>query len=321
MLNKQEKNVIIFHVSLINSVDHYAPIITNFLKNYKHLQIIVYDIKNHKYDFRIQYFLKFERFKYVKETKFNFYRRRIIHNNFLLKILRNNSSLIHIYRFFLLFIFKNFHISKRIACCIYDWGPPYRANHTDAILSDIPTIVLPHGTATTRELAVTKAQNEPNFSNRNIFDLYIFKTNDHRLQFTKVGLSPTTSKVWGDPRFSQKWCDELLTITPKYQSRFNNNYINCLFFVVPLHYGTNEDQFAKLIESFSKVKEMNFIISIREDMVKELGIQILDVQNKNLSFDFVTSPSALIEWSDIVLDMGSSITIEAIIRKKACYRT
>ena len=173
-----------------------------------------------------------------------------------------------------------------------------------------------HGTSTIKRISCSTNSRKLDFSHRNIFDHYIFKTENHRRQFTEIGLSSKITKVWGDPRFSQKWCDELLTINPKYQSRFNNNYINCLFFVVPLHYGTNEDQFAKLIESFSKVKEMNFIISIREDMVKELGIQILDVQNKNLSFDFVTSPSALIEWSDIVLDMGASITIEAIIRKK-----
>ena len=64
------------------------------------------------------------------------------------------------------------------------------------------------------------------------------------------------------------------------------------------------------------MKKYNFIISIREDMLRDVGIDIVGKQNHNIIVDIETSPSALIEWSDIVLDMGSSITIEAIIKKK-----
>ena len=64
------------------------------------------------------------------------------------------------------------------------------------------------------------------------------------------------------------------------------------------------------------MKKYNFIISIREDMLRDVGIDIVGKQNHNIIVDIENSPSALIEWADIVLDMGSSITIEAIIKKK-----
>ena len=317
MLKNNDKKEILFNVNLLNSLDHFAPIIRYFLQNYKHIGIIVYDTKNHKSDFRMQSFMSYENFKYINENKFKFLRRKFIQNKFFIYLLKKDSFLIYIYRFFVLYVFKNFLISKKIACCVYDWGPPYRANHMDAILSNIPTVVLPHGTSTTKELAVAPTPRKLDFSHRNIFDHYIFKTENHRRQFTEIGLSSKITKVWGDPRFSQKWCDELLTITPNFKSKFNNgNSINCLFFVVPLVYGTNKDQFLNLIKVFSKMKKYNFIISIREDMLRDVGIDIVGKQNHNIIVDIETSPSALIEWSDIVLDMGSSITIEAIIKKK-----
>ena len=317
MLHNKRKKEILFHVNLLNSLDHFAPIITYFLQNYKHIGIIVYDTKNHKSDFRMQSFMSYENFKYINESKLKYFRRKFIQNEFFINLLKKDSFLIYIYRFFVLYVFKNFLISKKIACCVYDWGPPYRANHMDAILSNIPTVVLPHGTSTTKELAVAPTPRKLDFSHRNIFDLYIFKTESHRLQFTEIGLSSKITKVWGDQRFSKKWCNELLTIVPKFQSKFSNdNSINCLFFVVPLVYGTNKDQFLNLIKFFSKMKKYNFIISIREDVLRDVGIDIVGKQNHNIIVDIENSPSALIEWADIVLDMGSSITIEAIIKKK-----
>ena len=82
MLKNNDKKEILFNVNLLNSLDHFAPIIRYFLQNYKHIGI-VYDTKNHKSDFRMQSFMSYENFKYINENKFKFLEESLYKTNFL----------------------------------------------------------------------------------------------------------------------------------------------------------------------------------------------------------------------------------------------
>ena len=64
------------------------------------------------------------------------------------------------------------------------------------------------------------------------------------------------------------------------------------------------------------IANLQFVICVRKDVLCEIESEILTKRFNNITIDCETPPSSLIDWADIILDQGSSITIEAIIKKK-----
>ena len=214
-------------------------------------------------------------------------------------------------------LFNKFNIS----CLIYEWGCVGRINHFDGIYSGIPALLLPHGSSIAKKQvwAIGKTRNNLRceFIPQNLFDLHAVQTTKEVEDFLQLGVDKSIITAIGNQRFSFEWIDIQASFLPIYYSPFSvSNNTKCLVFLADNRYGGDRVKLIKLINGIVKLKTVNIVFCVRPDVFKGLGID-MEIFNKNSTIiDFKTPPASLIDWSEVVINFGSSIVIEAILKKK-----
>jgi len=136
-------------------------------------------------------------------------------------------------------------------------------------------------------------------------------------KFLELGVDKSIISNFGSQRFSLEWINIQASFLPNYSSTFSTSNKNkCLFFLAGLNYGGNRIKLIKLINELLKLKTINLILCVRPDVIKDLGIDMKKIINNGAIIDYKTPPPSLIDWSDVVINFGSSIVIEAILKKK-----
>jgi len=319
----------LFLINYYNDVDHTASLITEMLDNGHAVSLLCltqYSIQN---DIRIRKLLESKRFR--------------IHKFFLLP--RNagasnqNTGAVSFHKkvfrevvFNLLFatLFLN-------RCCIdvviFTWGRPrakgfQRQLFKAAKLLSIPTVCIPHGQNIYINYDVNKQlrkqYNElgrwPDFSERNEFSAYVVQSERHRQQHIDWGMAPDKICSWGSLRFDPLWISvnsELYAPCEPHVSSDADRMLSIVFFLPHWRYNVDESLSAELIKLVLDQVQCQFIVKghTRGDRLTKDMLKILESYD-NIDLDSQKESTPLIDWSDVVINFGSSIAIEAIVKRK-----
>ena len=241
-------------------------------------------------------------------------------------------------KFYRRFFFKcnneiNFLKDNKINVLICEWGNPFgRGIKFEKIFIaakglGIPVISLPHGLNTLLNSDMhekyTKQINKgilPNFANWNLYDCVVVQNKWHSEHMIRYGLMREKSKIWGSLRFSNDW----FQINKKFSSKFislrsSEKMVKIVFMLPHWIYNVHKKETYDLIRIL--IAEKNTYIIIKEHTRGDTGkvsksFKNEIINNKNVEINDCASSTSIINWSDIVINFGSSIGLEAILQNK-----
>jgi len=326
-------NKVVFFLRHNNDIDHITPIIYKWIttKNVA-TDIIITSDSSLLEDYRIKYlqqiskgrtdvhfhhindffpsvfwswFNNFYAANYSKLDKYEFVRNRI--NSIVKRIIPK------------LFPFKE---GDRYLVC-FDWNCNYFIKFFTALchVYNIPVVALPHGdepyfNQLQKDQDVNYAQSIIPYMKRNIFD-YIVVPNqlcaDHYNTPEKV-------KVLGSPRYNDEWMSIHDSIKPSVPYvNHPGNKLKVVLFLRNQHWPINWPEMVNIIKLITQFDRTFLIVKNHAR-----GKQTYDLmwhhpslhQIKNMYVDNSMSASSLIDWADLVLDVGTSTCWEAIKKDK-----
>ncbi len=309
-----------FFLNSYNDIDNIIPVIWKFLEKNEDIIIIFgtnYDYEN---DYRIKY----------------------LQQNYSLKIFAFPSDYKQIsiktaYRYFKYLLgsygkYEKFLKDNNISICIFEWKVFYSSTLQNMFFGaaknlKIPTIAIPHGVSIYSNKVLTKNDTEvydktgkiqqttfvndvdlliePNIHTQ---DLHIFGGGD-----------PDIREVWGSARYYPEWAKINLEICPKFNANKLTNGLIKIAFMLP-HWEYNVDV-SETLSLIDKLADLPWAYLIIKDHTRGNGGLNNDLRTKlnslpNVEASVSAQSPALIQWSDAVINFGSSIGIEAILQDK-----
>ena len=333
-----------FFIRAYNDLDHYTPVIAEFILKKENPLIIVYTDLQIDNDYRFLYLKTLGDFEiikdidseYVESTKKKGFFDSLFKKLYLLK--RNRKKFIgKIYRklFFNCKKEIEFLKSKNIGVCAFEWSTPFSRGEIvekyffAAKGIGITTVALPHGCnlffypdANSGYRWTTQKGVIPDESDRNLFDYYIFQNPIRRDHCIKWGQDPVKTQAWGSCRFYPEWSSKNREICPKFSYVENSNKkIKVVFMQFQKNYNLKNEL---AFETLTKLSNLENILLSVKDSTRE-GKEYYDKNKKTHTLgkslvgwygNDVHSP-ALIDWADIVIVVGgSSIGVEVILQGK-----
>ncbi len=333
-----------FFVRAYNDVDHFSPLIAEFIINKENPLVIINTDLELENDYRFNYLktlgdleiIKDPDDEYVKYSRENGFFHKLLKKLYLLK--RNRKRLIgKIYRYFFFNCKDQIKLlkSKNIGICAFEWSTPFARGELiekyffAAKGIGITTIAIPHGCNVFLNSDVTVGYRKliqrgiiPDQSDTSLFDYYIFQNPIRRDGWIKWGFNPVKTQAWGSLRFYPEWAKKNREICPKYKfDQKSSGKTKIVFMQFQKEYNLKNEL---IFDSLKKISFLDDVLLAVKDSTRE-GKEYYD-RNKKHSIlgkslvgwygNEVHSP-ALIEWADIVIVIGgSSIGIEAILQNK-----
>ena len=311
----------LFILNGFNDVDQTMPLLARLLDHGDHIRVLCLSDYELSDDERIIYLKRYSEFRILEVVFLKYFR----HRSSVLVRIAKRLILNHVIA--LAILRKN-----RIDACIYGWcDPRYKGFQTrifsSARILGIPNLCVPHGQniflnwdVNTHLVAYhAKKGSWPDFSPRNKYDSYIVQSEHHREQKIAWGMEPNKVFALGSMRFSPAWIQRHLEICSPYNG-FSNNVlpaIRIVFFVPHWHYNVDIKKTVGLIQEIGN--EEGTLLAVKAHTRGDgLSREVIDSlsTNSKIDLDAQAPSSSLIDWSDIVINFGSSIGLEAIVRKK-----
>ena len=216
---------------------------------------------------------------------------------------------------------------------IFTWGRPMakgiqRRVFQAATHLGLPTICIPHGQniyinydVNTDICDIHRSSGRwPDFSDRNHFTQYIVQTERHRQQHIDWGMDPNKVSAWGSLRFDPNWVHKNLSFYPQESFpviRENSNLLRIVFFLPHWRYNVDSDKTLNLLKAILARSDGYLIIKghTRGDKIDQFMRLQLDSYD-NVEINSVCESTPLIDWADVIVNFGSSIALEAIVRNK-----
>ena len=218
-----------------------------------------------------------------------------------------------------------------ITHCVFTWGRPrakgfQRHLFAAAKASGKPTYCLPHGqniytnydVNTFLRKRVETGEGWPDFAPRDEFDRYIVQTPRHRRMLIDWGMSETKVHALGSLRFDEKWIRTNASLyAPISIHEEEGRRFKVVFFLPHWRYNVDKRATVDLIEAMAMIPDAILVIKghTRGDSIdNEHRDRLACVPNLILESPHDSTP--LIGWADLIVNFGSSIAIEAIVRGK-----
>lgn len=333
-----------FFLRAYNDVDHLAPVIWKFVTNGDNPIVVFHTDLEYENDCRINFIksegeveiirvLDREYVKYQKKKGGPVF--KILQRYYNLK--RNHRTIvgkIHRKRFFNCEDEINFLRDKNVTQCIFEWNTPYirgvviEKYFKAAKGQGITTLCLPHGCNMFTHSDVNEGYRSsikkgiiPDQKDRREYDYYVFQNPFRRDGWVKWGYDPAKTFAWGSARWCPEWQKINLSICPNFEPKKNpDDRFRVVFMQYQGNYNLNKE---KIWETLTRIAENKKIQLVIKDSTREYTqYHSAFFQNKygtSSRIEFVGnevhSPS-LIEWSDCVINFGSSIGVEALIQNK-----
>lgn len=340
---QKSKKRTLFFIRAYNDLDHFTPVISEFVKKNENPIIINYCGLMISNDYRVRYLKSIGAIdireipdqKFISKsnasTFFGKFGRRVYNytrqrNNWIARIRR---------RFF--FNFSNelkFLQENNVIACVFEWGTPYiRGDLIERFFLaaksiGLKTVAIPHGANVFVNSDVTVAYKKqfsigkfPDNSDRNLYDYYVLQNPIRRDGWVRWGYDPIKTQAWGSPRFYPKWAKKNVTLCPAYSPSFNcDGKLKVAFMQFQKNYNINKKEIKKSLQALSRNPDICLVVKDstragkeyfnKNKLSGELGDSLMGwVGNE------VHSPS-LIKWADCVVVFGSSIGIEVLIQNK-----
>lgn len=223
---------------------------------------------------------------------------------------------------------------NRYGVVAFDWSLA-KSSQTQALAErdDIITVVLPHGSGAYRTLIHSQKTYDPfiedtshigkSFNLAQAIDSssrklakhdYLLYPDDNIARVAKRVVDTEKIRVLGSPRFNTEWLDILDDIRDTIQISHNSN-LNIVIFLRRIDYFISKKEVINTVELLDLFSDTYTILKEHpRDRLLEPS-KFNQHENIQIVKDEITSAS-LIEWGDLFLTLGSSITIEPIVRQK-----
>ncbi len=308
-----------------NDTDHIAPIIFRFLEKDEKVKIIYLSNFDFKNDYRIKFLSKFKNLSVIKASFFMKTKNMIFNNRYILQLrLKLSPKIKKIISKFLSPELNN------VKCVIYEWCEPNRRaigfqNAKDLL---IPVICIPHGLNifinydfnNHIKSRIINTGEWPDHSNRNKFDAYIFQSKRHLKMAWDWGHDRKKTYFLGSPRFDPKWAKINLNLIKKSNPKISNlkKKTKIVFFLPHWSYNVDKTKTLSCIKKLTLDKTNLIVIKGHTRGTGSLSKKEYKNFKKynNLILDSSIHSPELIRLSDIIINFGSSIGIEALIQKK-----
>jgi hypothetical protein len=334
---------VLFFIRAYNDLDHFSPIIAEFLKQNEEPIIITYAGLDLLEDYRVKYLRSLGNIKieHMPDEKYIASESR---GNILQKILsrlysirrRRTNFIGEIYRklFFDCTYETDYLKAHSISACVFEWGTPFiRGELIERFFIaakglGLKTIAIPHGCNVFLNSDVTTGYRKnfnkgilPNNKDRNLYDYYVLQNPIRRDGWIKWGYDPVKTQAWGSPRFYPDWAMTNKLICPQYSPIFDTrNKVKVVFMQFQKEYNIDKDAIRKTLKTLSNDPNVCLVVkdSTRQGkeyfnqakISNELGDALVEWCGNE-----VHSPS-LISWSDCVIVFGSSIGVEVLLQDK-----
>jgi hypothetical protein len=214
---------------------------------------------------------------------------------------------------------------------VFDWTSTYFVREMVKIAKSrgFTTISLPHGDMP--YISLLETINELNYDSlktykpSKVFD-YVVVPNKQNTKRYEKWIKPDRLKVLGSPRYCDEWMKILADFIPPFDIEESKKKLKIVFFLRNTGYPVFWDEVVRTIKLIMQFKGVYLILKHhpRNESAKKLTEQLLNKYpeikqdlDKNLKFIYgsINSGSLLI-WSDIVIDIGTSVTWEAVKQEK-----
>ena len=320
----------LFLLNLYNDIDHTAPLILELLENGWSVRTICltrFDIFS---DLRIRHFQTFPNFRI---HKLQLLPRSAASSNKTTAGLTTGRKIFRelLFNVFWAAVFLRVY---KIDFLICPWGRPLAKGIQRRLVQaaktlDIPTVCLPHGqniyinydVNTDISARFKETGSWPDFSDRNQFTKYAVQTIRHQEQLIAWGMNKTRVVVWGSLRFDPNWIKQNSLFYRDASKRYetSSKYSKRIVFFLPhWRYNVMEENVLELLIQILETFDDCFMVikgHTRGDRISDRDYARLR-QFPNVDINCDSESTVLIEWSDIVINFGSSIAIEAIVKNK-----
>jgi hypothetical protein len=323
---------IYIHIVITTLPDYLKDYRINFLKQSKNLKVhYIEDFLSEKEQKKRHIesnILQTNKF----QSLMNFY--KISKKIFHLKALKDTSSISYPDPFFAKadFVEKMFDsVFERgdRGIVIFDWI--MEVDFVNVVLAEakrrgFPTVSLPHGDSPYYNLL--ESINDLNYDRMDsyrrsgaIFDYLAVPNWLCARRYSKY-MGPDRLKILGSPRYNDEWLNIISRLVGEYETGSGDDKLSVAFFLRPLAQPVFWEEVIRAIKLVAQFPQVHLVVkhhtrkSSVMNLIKsypELGSSKED--NLEIIFDDVHSGS-LIKWADIILDLGTSITFEAVKRGK-----
>jgi len=338
-------NRVAFFIRSYNDVDHFVPLIAEFILKKENPIIIINSDFKLDHDYRFLYLKKLGNLEVIYDIDEEYVKFSKKKEGFFFKIFKKyynlkRSKKSFIGKFYRYFFFNckdqvAFLKSKNIGICAFEWSTPFARGELvekyffAAKGIGITTIAIPHGCNVFLNSDVTSGYRKliykgiiPDQSDTNLFDYYIFQNPIRRDGWIKWGFDPVKTQAWGSLRFYPGWASKNREICPKFNFKENSKKkkLKIVFMQFQKEYNIKNEL---IFDTLKKISFLDDVLLTVKDATRE-GKEYYD-KNKasnNLGDSLVgwygneVHSPALIDWADIVIVIGGSIGIEAILQNK-----
>ena len=307
-----------FFIKDHQDLDHFIPII-NFLK--KENKIIIF-LENEKLidDNRIKYiseFIEIEIFK-KKNKYFNYFKYLIFKYSLVTKLLFFFINIFSKINIFNLLFQNHFLLKKKIKAIVYDHRPPENCYYIFLCkLFKIKLISMPHG----YHIFTDKIDFLESQKNRNIFDYYTVQADFQKKHLTSLGMREDKIVVLGSPRFEERWVNNLNKIHLNQTNKFKNKNPVLSIFLGHWKYGIDRSETMNLIRNITSLGIFNIVLNLHTRGTSELELNEINEfkKNENLMINSSYPASKVIELSDVIIGVGTSVLLECITKGKCFF--
>jgi hypothetical protein len=204
-----------------------------------------------------------------------------------------------------------------------------------AICLDIPSVALPHGHYTKRNLILTehvrdvmrRNNGKLPFADRDSFTVYVYAAEYHRdVVLQNSSMSGDNTVVWGSARYNEQWVREIYISAPlfKFEEAEQLSIRTVLFFMPKWFHLIDKSKTIDLIVSLSQIENLRVLIR-GHARTFDATITTSDLNSvvdlKRIVFVPEDTPSpSLIKACDVLIDVDSSIAFDAVLLGKPYVR-
>ena len=188
----------------------------------------------------------------------------------------------------------------------------------------IPTLSFPHGlNAYTNELAnedEVKAGTLPKKPFRNHFDHVVYQASFQTERAIKEGLSTDRVAVLGSARFCEEWSSVNRSIQPVtgFQAAGDPaGRLKAVFMLTQWNINVHRRETLATIKRIGEMRSLYLVVKPHPRQgIHDLAELLAAGLPPNVEIAWDTPSPALTEWCDVLLNIGSSIALEALLQKK-----
>ena len=208
---------------------------------------------------------------------------------------------------------------------VFDWIRPVEFVATaldEARARHIPTVSLPHGDSPYCNLMENKQninyEHLENYRTAGTAFDYVVVPNELTARRYSRFLGPDRLKVLGSPRYNRQWMEILADHILQFDPGCDEGMLKLAFFLRPMDYAIHWDEVIQTMRLVLQFPEVRLVIKhhTRESSVTRLmerHAELRTSDNPRVSFALNDiSSSSVIRWADVILDLGTSATFEAV---------